>query len=158
MKLICAGTLDEDLIDILSANSRAARSNFGDLNGQLNALVLGEQRLTDLLDEYGDETIASAFEAFSRRAEALMRDNLRALPDGTYAFDDFLDNDGVTDAPLKIALDMTIDGDTMTLDFSRSSPPCAGQARAARAGDMCGGRMDRLDSFHFGYRQGRANP
>ena len=131
VKLIRAGRLDEDLVDILSANSRTARSNFGDLQGQLNALALGELRLTELLDEYGDETIATAFEAFTRRAEALMRHNLSAMPDGTYSFEDYLDNDGVTDAPLKIALDMTIEGDTMTLDFSRSSPPCAGPLNIA---------------------------
>src|SRR5262249_56114047 len=49
-----------------------------------------------------------------------------ALPDGTYRSDDFLDNDGIVDEPLRVALDLTIAGETMTLDFSRSSPPCAG--------------------------------
>jgi N-methylhydantoinase B len=131
VKFIREGAIDEDIIDILSANSRSARSNFGDLQGQLNALALGEKRLADLLADYDDETIASAFVAFSRRAEALMRDNLSAIPDGTYTFEDYLDNDGVTDVPLKIALDMTIAADTMTLDFSRSSPPCAGPLNIA---------------------------
>jgi N-methylhydantoinase B len=131
VKFMRAGVLDENIVDILSANSRTARSNFGDLNGQLNALALGEERLNALLDEYGDDTVASAFEAFSHRAGALMRANLGAIPDGTYSFEDFLDNDGVTDAPLKIALDMTIEDGTMTLDFSRSSPPCAGPLNIA---------------------------
>ena len=131
VKFIRGGAIDENIVDILSANSRSARSNFGDLNGQLNALALGERRLADLLDEYGETTIADAFEAFSRRAEALMRDNLLAIPDGVYRFEDFLDNDGVTDEPLRIALDMTIAGDAMTLDFSRSSPPCAGPLNVA---------------------------
>ena len=131
VKFIRGGAIDDNIVDILSANSRSARSNFGDLNGQLNALALGEKRLADLLDDYGEATIASAFEAFSRRAEALMRENLRAIPDGLYRFEDFLDNDGVTDEPLKIALDMTIADDAMTLDFSRSSPPCAGPLNVA---------------------------
>lgn len=133
VKFIRAGKRDDDIIDILSANSRTPRSNFGDLNGQLNALALGERRLEALLDEYGDDTVAAAFAAFSRRAAALMRDNLRAIADGTYSFTDFLDNDGVTDAPLTIALDMTVAGDTLTLDFSRSSPPCAGPLNIAYA-------------------------
>lgn len=133
VKFIRAGTPNHDLIDILAANSRTPRSNYGDLNGQLNALALGERRLEALLDEYGDATIEAAFAAFSRRAAALMRDNLRAIPDGTYAFADFLDNDGVTDAPLTIALDMTVAGDTLTLDFSRSSAPCAGPLNIAYA-------------------------
>src|SRR6185437_14569509 len=122
-----------DIADILAANSRVPQSNWGDLNGQLNALGLGEQRVHALLDEYGDETVASAMQALSARAEALMRANIAALPDGTYTYDDFLDNDGVTDDPLKIALDMTIRGDTMTLDFSRSSPPCQGPLNIARS-------------------------
>jgi len=131
VKLFRAGEINEDIVDILSANSRVPRSNFGDLNGQLNALALGERRLGSLLDEYGEETISAALDLFTRRAAALMRENLRALPDGTYSFEDFLDNDGVTDEPLKIALDLTIAGETMTLDFSRSSPPCAGPLNIA---------------------------
>jgi N-methylhydantoinase B len=133
VKLIRAGRVDQDILAILAANSRVPTSNYGDLNGQLNALDLGERRLRDLLDEHGEETIAFAFEAFTRRAEALMRDAIEAIPDGTYAFEDFLDNDGITDAPLRIALDLTVAGDGMTLDFSRSSPPCAGPLNIAHA-------------------------
>ena len=62
-----------------------------------------------------------------------MRANIAALPDGTYSCDDFLDNDGVTDTPLRIALDLTIAGDRMTLDFSRSAPPCDGPLNIARS-------------------------
>src|SRR5438105_4709637 len=62
-----------------------------------------------------------------------MRANISALPDGTYTCDDFLDNDCVTDQPLKIALDLTIAGDRMTLDFSRSAPPCDGPLNISRS-------------------------
>jgi N-methylhydantoinase B len=55
-----------------------------------------------------------------------MRGYIGELPDGTYSAEDWLDNDGIVDTPLKIALDLTIAGDRMTLDFSRSSPPCEG--------------------------------
>jgi len=133
VKLVRAGVLQQDIIDILSANSRVPQSNWGDLNGQLNAIDLGERRLSALLDEYGDETIAAALLALSTRAETLMRANIQALPDGTYSCDDFLDNDGVIDRPLRIALDITISGDRMRLDFSRSAPPCEGPLNIARA-------------------------
>jgi len=133
VKLVRGGVIQQDIIDILAANSRVPQSNWGDLNGQLNALDLGERRLNALLDEYGDETIAAALAALSARAEALMRANIAALPDGTCRCDDFLDNDGVTDQPLKIALDLTIAGDRMTLDFSRSAPPCDGPLNIARS-------------------------
>jgi len=133
VKLIRAGVLQQDIIDILAANSRVPQSNWGDLNGQLNALDLGERRMHALLDDYGDATVATALEALSMRAEALMRENITALPDGTYSYDDFLDNDGVTDKPLRIALDLTITGDRMRLDFSRSAPACDGPLNIARS-------------------------
>jgi N-methylhydantoinase B len=133
VKLVRGGVIQQDIIDILAANSRVPQSNWGDLNGQLNALDLGERRLNALLDEYGDETITAALAALSQRAEALMHANIAALPDGIYHCDDFLDNDGVTDEPLRIALDLTIAGGRMTLDFSRSAPPCEGPLNIARS-------------------------
>ena len=133
VKLISRGRMNDDIVAILSANSRVPQSNFGDLNGQLNALDLGERRLRGLLDDYGDDVVSRALDAFTARAETLMRRTLEALPDGIYSFEDRLDNDGVTDVPLTIALDLTIAGDAMTLDFSRSSAPCAGPLNIARS-------------------------
>ncbi len=131
VKLFSAGQINEDILAILSANSRTAQSNFGDLNGQLNALNLGEGRLLALLDEYGDTVVTSALETLTRRSEAMMRAHIAALPDGKYTFEDYLDNDGITAERLTIALDLTIRGDEMVLDFSRSSPPCAGPLNIA---------------------------
>lgn len=126
VKLMRGGEMQQDILDILAANSRVPQSNWGDLNGQLNALDLGERRLAELLDEYGDGAVAEAFDLLMDRAEALMAAEIEALPDGIYAFEDFLDNDGVVDEPLRIALSMTIGGGRMVLDMSGSSPPCAG--------------------------------
>ncbi|MGY0794188.1 hydantoinase B/oxoprolinase family protein [Azospirillum argentinense] len=131
VKLVKAGAMNHDLLAILAANSRVPVSNYGDLNGQLNALDLGVRRLTELLDEHGEDTVAAAFDAFTARAEALMRSALSKLPDGTYSFEDYLDNDGITADRLRIALDLTIAGDRMVLDFSRSSAPCAGPLNIA---------------------------
>jgi N-methylhydantoinase B len=131
VKLARAGVIQQDIIDILAANSRVPQSNWGDLNGQLNALDLGERRVQALLEDYGEELIVSALDLLTARAEKLMRANIASLPDGTYSYDDFLDNDGITDVPLRIALDLVISGDTMRLDFSRSSSPCDGPLNIA---------------------------
>lgn len=133
VKLFRRGVMQQDLVDILQANSRVPRSNWGDLNGQLNALDLGERRFQALIDEYGDAVVEAALDAASARAERLMRDNIAALPDGTYSFEDYLDNDGIRDETLTIALDLTIAGETMCLDFSRSSPACQGPVNIARS-------------------------
>lgn len=131
VKLVEKGRLRRDIVDILMANSRLPESLYGDLNGQLNALDLGARRLDALLDDYGDDTVRRAFAELSERAARLMRSHIAALPDGTYSCDDWLDNDGITDSPLRIALDLTIEGERLTLDFSRSAPACAGPVNIA---------------------------
>jgi len=138
VRLIRDGVMNQDLVDILAANSRVPTSNWGDLNGQLNALDLGERRLAALIDEHGEELVQGAFAAFSARAEALMRGAIAGLPDGTYAFEDVLDNDGITDETLTIALDLTIAGEEMVLDFSRSSPAAQGPVSISRATTIAG--------------------
>jgi N-methylhydantoinase B len=138
VRLIRDGVISQDILDILAANSRVPTSNWGDLNGQLNALDLGERRVAALIDEHGEALVAEAFAAFSTRAEALMRAAIASLPDGTYSFEDVLDNDGITDDPLTIALDLTIAGDGMVLDFSRSSDPAQGPINIARSTTIAG--------------------
>jgi N-methylhydantoinase B len=133
VKLVRAGVMNHDVLAILAANSRVPGSNYGDLSAQLGALDLGEARLHGLLDEYGDTTIAAAFGIVSDRAEAIMRAAIGKLPDGHYSFEDVLDNDGITDAKLTIALDVTVAGERMVLDFSRCSPPTAGPVNISYA-------------------------
>jgi N-methylhydantoinase B len=100
VRLFVAGVLQQDIVDILQANTRVPLSNWGDLNGQINALDLGERRFHALINEYGDATVETALTAASQRADALMRENIRALPDGVYSFEDYLDNDGIVDERL----------------------------------------------------------
>jgi N-methylhydantoinase B len=133
VKLIRAGAMQQDILDILNANSRVPNSNWGDLNGQLNALDLGERRLVQLIEEHGEAKLQSAFAALADRAAALMEAEIRTLPEGRYSFEDYLDNDGVVDERLTIALDMTIRDGRMVLDFSRSSAACLGPINISRA-------------------------
>ena len=133
VKLYDRGQFRQDVVDILSSNSRQPMSLYGDLNGQINAMDLGEKRLNALLDEYGVQTARYALAALKARAAMMMRTKIAGLPSGTYSAEDWLDNDGIDDVPLKIALDMTIDGDKMILDFTRSSPACQGPVNISRA-------------------------
>jgi N-methylhydantoinase B len=133
VKLFDKGEYKQDVVDILSANSRLPLSLYGDLNGQINALDLGFQRMESILAEYGDDVIHEALMALKARAATLMRAEISDLPNGTVSAEDWLDNDGIKDEPLKIALDLTIDGDRMVMDFSRSSPACAGPVNISRS-------------------------
>ena len=132
VKLFDRGEMRTDVIDILLANSRMPHYSYGDLNAQLGALELGEARMCELLDDFGDDLVADAMTEISARAARQMRDLISDLPDGTYVFDDYIDNDGITDEPLLVALDLTISGDRMSLDFSRSAPQCTGPMNVSR--------------------------
>lgn len=133
VRILRAGVLDDDVLAILRANTRLPDSLWGDLNGQLAALELGARRLDGLLDEYTEAKVAQALVELRTRAVRLMRSHIASLPDGRYSFEDVLDNDGVKDELLTIALDMTVAGDRLTLDFSRTSPQCAGPVNISRA-------------------------
>ncbi|WP_435140337.1 hydantoinase B/oxoprolinase family protein [Pseudopelagicola sp. nBUS_19] len=131
VKLARRGEISQDIVDILLRNTRLPQSAQGDLNGQLGALDLGVKRMDELLDEYGAETISSALEALGHRAETLMRSELTGLPNGRWEAEDYLDNDGIIDEPLKIKIALEIKGDRMILDFTGSSQQCAGPVNIA---------------------------
>lgn len=131
VRLAKAGAIQTDIIDILMRNTRLPQSAQGDLNGQLGALDLGVKRLDELLAEYGADTVRAALDALGNRAEVLMRSELTDLPDGRWEAEDFLDNDGITDEPLKIKVALEIKGDTMTLDFAGTADRCAGPVNIA---------------------------
>ena len=133
VKLYDRGVFQQDVVDILSANSRLPLSLYGDLNGQINSLELGEKRLHALLDEYGADTTREALATLRTRAATMMRACIDQLPKGTFTAEDWLDNDGIVDEPLKIALDMTVENGRLVLDFTRSSAACRGPVNISRA-------------------------
>lgn len=133
VKLYTAGKLRQDMVDILRANTRLPDSLYGDMNGQVNALDLGARRLHALLDEYTDAAVEEALGELKRRAALQFRSLIRDLPDGRYAAEDFLDNDGIRDVALRIGLEVVIEGESLTLDFSRTSEACAGPVNIARS-------------------------
>lgn len=133
VKLYEKGKLRQDIIDIMLANSRLPGSLYGDLNGQINALELGLNRINELLDEYGDDVVLNVMSELRRRANKLMQSYIGELPDGVYEAVDWLDNDGIIDDPLKLVLKIRVARNQMTLDFSGSSPACLGPVNISRS-------------------------
>jgi N-methylhydantoinase B len=132
VRLMRAGVLQQDVVDILLRNTRLPASAEGDLNGQINALDLGARRLAALLDDYGAGTVAAALDALSDRAEALARAEIAGLPDGEWTAADWLDNDGITDSALPVRVRLAINGERMTLDFAGTAPATAGPVNISR--------------------------
>jgi N-methylhydantoinase B len=115
----------EGIVGIIAANTRTPDKVLGDLRAQRSALRVGEVRLTELCQRYGRETLFAAMDEIIARTEANMRAAIRAVPDGVYTFEDFLDDCGPGTAPLRVAVTVTVDGDAMTIDYAGSSAQTA---------------------------------
>lgn len=126
MKLSDGGVLRADVIQLVRSIGRVPADAYGDLHAQLNALDLGARRLGEAIRDFSAEVVAAAFGELTARAARLMRANIASLPDGTYSAEDFLDNDGRLDTPIPVALDLTVSGERMVLDFSGTGAAVAG--------------------------------
>ena len=126
----------QDVVDVIMSNIRVPEERLGDMRAQLGALSIGEQRLTALLDKYGERTVSAVIAEMRKRSETLMRAHIEAIPDGTWSFSTFVDSDGITDDILEVALDARVEGSDIHFDYSRSSPPCRGPLNSVWATTM----------------------
>jgi N-methylhydantoinase B len=133
VKLIKRGVMDPEIHAIIRSNMRIADQRIGDIKAQAAALRVGELRLTELIDRYGPPTIEAAIVEIRQRAARLMRSQIAAIPDGVYRSEAFVDSDGVVNRPLRIALSIRKADQTLTFDFTGSSPPCRGPMNSVLA-------------------------
>jgi N-methylhydantoinase B len=113
------------VVGIIAANTRTPDKVLGDLRAQRSALRVGELRLIELVERYGHATVVAAMDEIITRSEASMRSAIRAIPDGVYPFEDFLDDWGPGTDPLRVAVTVTVAGDGITIDYDGSSPQTA---------------------------------
>ncbi len=133
VKLFKEGELDQEILSIILSNIRISDQRIGDIKAQSAALHVGEQRLTELLDRYGEDIVSEAIKELKLRANQQMRAKIGDIPDGVYQGEAFVDSDGVVDEPLLISMQVTVDGDQMLFDMSKSSPPCMGPMNSVLA-------------------------
>ncbi|MCP3395048.1 hydantoinase B/oxoprolinase family protein [Bradyrhizobium sp. CCGB12] len=126
MRLYSKGVLDQDLLTLLLLNMRLEEERRGDLNAQIAACKLGVARLEDMLREHGGDRISAIFREVIARTEIRMRKAIATLPDGVYAFTDFMDDDGAGTEDIKIALRIEKTGDRILFDFEGSDPQVPG--------------------------------
>ncbi|OAF08574.1 methylhydantoinase [Bradyrhizobium centrolobii] len=126
MRLYSKGVLDQDLLTLLLLNMRLEEERRGDLNAQIAACKLGVARLEDVLREHGGDRISVIFREVIARTEMRMRKAIATLPDGVYAFTDFMDDDGAGTENIKIALRIEKAGDRILFDFEGSDPQVPG--------------------------------
>jgi N-methylhydantoinase B len=135
-RLFRGGVLDENLFGLLRRNVRIPEVFTGDLMAQVAAGRLGGIRLNELFARYGTDAVLAYVEELLERAETLTRRGIEAIPDGTYAFTDWLDNDGIDDRPVEIRVAVTVRGSAMTFDFTGTSPQVRGPFNAVPASTL----------------------
>ena len=135
LKYIEAGKLNETLDQILRYNIRLPDTFMGDLNAQLAACTVGARRLGELCTIHGAAKITRIFELLLDRSEAMTREALRTLPEGTYRYVDWLDNDGVVlDQKVRIEVAVTIKDGSIHFDFTGTDPQVRGPMNCVPSG------------------------
>ena len=135
VRIVRGGAVDREMLDLILFNVRTPAEREGDLAAQIGACRVGERRIQELVEKYGEARLGVLTEALLQYSERLVRAELRRMPAGEFAAEDFLDGDGVDDRPIRIAVKMRIDPEegAMHVDFTGSSAQVRGAVNAVRA-------------------------
>lgn len=122
VKLLRRGERNEEILRMYRANVRTPDLNVHDINAMIAAMETGRQRVVAMAAQHGRDQFIAAQEALLDYAAEKARAVLRRLPDGTYTFHDFIDDDAVSPVPVRFAVEMTVTDGKLHLDFSASDP------------------------------------
>ena len=134
VKLIAAGREQEAVFEILRSNIRLPQDSMGDLHAATAACSVGEARLGGLFERYGRDAVLAAMAGLLDYGEAMIAAELRKLPQGVFEAEDWIDDDGVSDDPLKVRVRVEISEDRFLVDFSGSAPQALGPINNSRTG------------------------
>ncbi len=118
MKLYEAGRLNEALVRMFTANVRLPEQIAGDLSAMANVFTVARRGFDSLVARYGAVQLKDCIREMMDRSERQMRSHIGEIPDGTYRFEDYFDNDGIVDEPVKIVLTLTKAGTDLHFDFT----------------------------------------
>ena len=132
------GEIDSQLMAVIEANTRARGALRGDLGAQIAACRIGSERYASLIARWGLETVDAAVTALMDYAEAITRAEIDAIPDGSYSFTDWLDDDGgdPPSPPLAFTVTVTIRGSGIHFDFTGTDPQVATSINNAPASTL----------------------
>jgi N-methylhydantoinase B len=133
VRIMRAGLMEHDVLALLLNNVRTPEEREGDLGAQIAACHTGAERLREVCARYGIERARRAARELLQYSEDLTRTFLRRVPSGIYCADDFLDNDGINDKPVKIAVKVTVGQKQVTVDFTGSDAQVEGSINAVQA-------------------------
>ena len=135
MKLVEEGVFDEMILRIMTANVRKPELNVGDIKALVGALTTGERKILAMVKKFGKEAFLEGVDALMDHSEAQAREVLRSMPDGTWEFADYADEDLAEANPMRLKLSLTIRGDEALLDFTGSDPQLGSSLNVPTGGD-----------------------
>src|ERR1700744_1524252 len=135
IRLVRGGRMDQEVLSLILHNVRTPVEREGDLVAQIGACKVGERRLLEIVQKYGLEVISALTEELLDYSDRLMRAELHRLPAGTFTAEDFLDDDGVTNDPIRIVVSIQFKPDegSVVIDFAGSDPQVGGSINAVYA-------------------------
>ncbi len=137
LKLRDAGVFNDTLVRLIRQNVRIPDTVMGDLNAQVAATTVAARRLSELAERYGHNQLAAIFDELLVRSEEMTRKALRGIPQGTYRFVDYLDNDGIEmEKPIRIELAVTVADGGIEFDFAGTSPQVKGPLNCVPSGSL----------------------
>ncbi|MDH3444874.1 MAG: hydantoinase B/oxoprolinase family protein [Deltaproteobacteria bacterium] len=142
VKIYAAGKPNSEVLRLIEDNIRFPESSLGDLRAQIACCRTGEERLEQLCRRYGRARFQEAVWTIWDQTDKLVRDAVRAIPDGSYEAASFLDDDGrdfSKTVPIKIKVDVR--GDELTIDFSEVSDQVPGFINCGTSGGMAAARV-----------------
>jgi N-methylhydantoinase B len=133
IKLVAGGRINQAVLDLICRNVRTPDERRGDLSAQIAAQRLGERRVAETAARHTAALVVEHAGALLAYSERMMREAIRAIPDGVYGYEDWLDDDGQAGKPVRIAVKVTIAGDQAVVDFTGSDAESAGGLNAVYA-------------------------
>jgi len=119
VKYARAGVVNQEIHEIIRMNVRLPERAMGDLRAQITAVKTGERRFLELLDRYGREPVLDCITTLMDHAEVAARERTRAIPDGVYEAESFLDDDAIAVGErIPIRVKVVVAGDEMTVDLT----------------------------------------
>lgn len=118
VRLSREGVMSDEVLALILANTRMPEGNLGDLMAQVSAAHTADTRVRELLERFGRDEVERYIDSLLEYSEARVRAAIRQVPDGVYRGEDMVDSDGVTSEPVRIVVDVTVEGDEITFDFS----------------------------------------
>jgi N-methylhydantoinase B len=133
VKVMKRGAEDREIVGIIANQIRLPERTLGDIRAQISSLMVGTERLGRLYTRYGKQTMQRACANLLDYSERRMRQGIKELPNGTVEAEDFIDDDGISERPIRVKVKLTVKGERVIVDLTGSDPQAEGNTNSTIA-------------------------